>query len=239
MKTVKNPRQVALVAALGLCAGVSGCSWVSAILAETPTLPPVEAAPRASAMVRTADGIRFVGATQATPAAVALPPQLAQPSRFIAETTTVAAPPPKAEAAPVALVARVDSPTPKVAAAPQPPHEGTPESDLLRRLESWRQSWESGRFESYQRFYDGAFRGASSSRAAWESGRKDKLGAANISVKLSDVRTTAVGPDEVRVDFVQQYASARHRDTGHKTMTLRRDPQRGWVIVEESWRSKA
>ncbi len=223
------PQRLALAGALIACFGASGCSWLSAVLAETPTLAPVDAVPRAQVIARVGDTIQLSAGTGQAQAngPIALPQVLAQPSRHVAEK---AAPAPDPKVAAAALAA---------ATAATGPFEGSAESDLLRRLESWRQSWESGRFESYSRFYDGAFRGAASSRAAWESARKERLGAARISVKFSDLRTTAVGPDEVRVEFVQQYASAKHRDTGHKTVTLRRDAARGWVIVEESWRSRA
>jgi hypothetical protein len=250
MKTVNKPRQVALVVALGLCAGVSGCSWISAILAETPTLPPVDAAPRAQLIAKVGDDIQLAASKESVKGtdAIELPQVLAQPSRHVAEKTTAA---PAVQASPDAAAAAATAIAAAAAAAPEAKrapaaapavavaYEGTPESDLLRRLESWRQAWESGRFEAYQRFYDGGFRGASTTRAAWESGRKARLGAPNISVRMSDVRTTVVGPDEVRVEFLQQYASAKHRDKGHKTMTLRRDPQKGWVIVEENWRESA
>lgn len=155
------------------------------------------------------------------PAAAAV---IAPPTRAVAPSTPATAP--ETTIRPIG-----PSPAPTASAATPAPNT---EAALRKMLDEWRGAWARGDADAYLKFYDVQFKGAAPSRAAWESQRRQRLANRNIDLHLTDVRVVRSTAEEAELQFMQQYRSANHTDSGVKNVKLRRFGAE-WKIVSEAW----
>jgi murein L,D-transpeptidase YafK len=122
----------------------------------------------------------------------------------------------------------IDADTLKQQAAPQR------EQEVSHALQAWKLAWELGEADTYLAFYDPRFHGEAPTRAQWEKQRRARLAHAKIALRMENLRIRVLSDSEAEVRFVQHYASAGHRDVGHKRMRLQRHAG-AWRITEERW----
>ena len=109
-----------------------------------------------------------------------------------------------------------------------------PEQEARTLLEQWRLAWANRDADGYLGFYDPAFAPKGQSRSQWASARRAKLaGQSEISIDIRDIQVTHVNEQQMRVSFLQDYASGSYREVARaKTLQLQRGPK-GWLIIGE------
>jgi hypothetical protein len=110
-------------------------------------------------------------------------------------------------------------------------------AEIEQAVQAWKLSWELGEADTYLRFYDPGFKGDAPSRQQWERQRRARLARKDIGVRFDQLRTRMLGENEAEVQFVQHYASGRHRDVGDKRLHLKR-VNGAWRITQESWKAR-
>ncbi|MGB0213651.1 L,D-transpeptidase Cds6 family protein, partial [Algiphilus sp.] len=71
------------------------------------------------------------------------------------------------------------------------------------------------------------------SRDAWESQRRDRVGAPDtITVRIRDPEIQIVDAERARVVFTQEYDSDSYSDVTNKVLDMRRVGDR-WLIIRE------
>ncbi|MDL2267835.1 hypothetical protein LJC46_07615 [Desulfovibrio sp. OttesenSCG-928-G15] len=163
----------------------------------------------------------------ATPAEQATPSEPASPSEPAVPVTAdipaePAGPLPNSEAKPVSGAVPVD-----LSAA---------QAEVKRRIESWRQAWQSADVDAYMKFYaDDATQGVRGSSKAIRF-HKERVwpNFTPARVELADIACT-VKNSEVVATMKQRYAdSAGKEDYGMKTLTF--ELRNGvWLITREEW----
>ena len=141
--------------------------------------------------------------------------------------------------APVFVGARpaVATPSGKAATAPasqSPKSSGSLESELSDRLTAWAEAWSSGDVARYLSFYSAEFVPENGlSRESWERQRRQRIAPEKaIRVEIEKPVITVIGPNEVRVEFRQNYSSGALADLSDKTLEFRKTGGR-WSIVRE------
>jgi murein L,D-transpeptidase YafK len=139
------------------------------------------------------------------------------------------------------LLAAAATSLPLAAAAAPAPAQPQSEAQYAERvaevkqaLEAWRLAWELGDFKSYTRLYHSSFKGTARSHKQWEQQRRARLGRKDIAVKIENLEARPLGDSEMEVRFVQHYTAGAHKDSGTKTMKLKRE-NGAWRITQESW----
>ena len=154
-------------------------------------------------------------------------PPMAEPQARIispAPVTAPAVPAPVAEAAPV---------------APTPPAKSH-EDQGRERLEAWRQAWSSRDSEAYLSHYSPDFAPADGlKRADWAAARRKNLASrTDISVQIRDLHIERLADNQMKLVFLQDYASGKYRENAQpKTLLLVLQDAR-WLIVGE-WQGGA
>ncbi|NJM32604.1 MAG: outer membrane protein assembly factor BamE [Limnobacter sp.] len=133
-----------------------------------------------------------------------------------------------------AAMPKIATPEPAKAAS-APGDNAVSISDLLN---DWAAAWSAKDVNRYLSFYAENFKNGKQSREAWEKQRKSRLSNKDyISVSLSDVQIDIQSDVLAEVHFTQQYASNRFKETGTKTLTLRKVSGQ-WKIQKEDFRKK-
>ena len=109
---------------------------------------------------------------------------------------------------------------------------------LKTLVDSWLTSWKNEDIDSYMQSYHpedfvDSFRGnynqfKSYKRSVFAAPGAPQIDLTNLSILLSK--------DYAVVTFLQNYQSNTIKDTGHKTLYLKRDDYYNWKIVFENWR---
>lgn len=134
---------------------------------------------------------------------------------------------------------------PRPAAGPDPPAApggpaavgDAPEPDYAAAeaaVRSWAAAWSEKRAGDYLAAYSARYQPPDGlGRGEWESRRRNRIRRpAMIQVTLGAMSRTALGPDRVRLSFVQGYETPTYSDTVVKTLELALEPG-GWKIVAE------
>lgn len=121
------------------------------------------------------------------------------------------------------------STAPVAAAAPQV--GAADESARVRELvERWRQAWMTRDASAYLKFYSPEFvptRGQS--RVQWEAARRKALSRpAGIEIKVSALRIERLSDDQIRVDFLQDYAAGKYSEVAQPKSLI-------WVLSGTQW----
>jgi hypothetical protein len=106
------------------------------------------------------------------------------------------------------------------------------EEEVRTLLNKWIQSWESGEINHYSSFYDSDFHSKGVDLNAWISHKarvfkKSK----DIKITMDDLRISVNG-DKAAATFIQNYQSSINRDSGKKTLDLRK-VNNEWKIFNE------
>jgi hypothetical protein len=107
-------------------------------------------------------------------------------------------------------------------------------------IEGWRLAWQSRDAEAYLRYYGPNFVPPNGlTRAAWNIARQRNLSSrSSISVGVKDLRVERLGPNQIKLAFLQDYASGAYQENAKlKTMLLERHGKK-WFIVGE-WQGDA
>lgn len=106
------------------------------------------------------------------------------------------------------------------------------EEEVRNVLNTWIQSWESAEINHYSSFYDADFHSKGMDLNAWTS-HKAKVfqKSKNIKITMDDLKISVDG-DKAKATFIQNYSSSINRDSGKKTMTLRKINNE-WKIFSE------
>ncbi|HNV60208.1 MAG TPA: nuclear transport factor 2 family protein [Rhodoferax sp.] len=109
-----------------------------------------------------------------------------------------------------------------------------PEQEARALLEQWRQAWANRDADTYLSYYDPAFAPTGQSHNQWAAARRAKLaGQSEISIHIRDIQVTPINAQQMRVSFLQDYASGKYKEVARtKTLQLQRGPK-GWLIIGE------
>ena len=121
------------------------------------------------------------------------------------------------------------------AEAPVVAVEPAPEPGPADLVEEWARAWSEQRVDDYLATYSAGFEpDGGLGREAWQEQRRARLLAPRwIEVGLAFVEMEEIGPDRVRVRFVQEYESDSFHDVVRKFLDLGREAD-GWKILRES-----
>jgi len=142
----------------------------------------------------------------------------------IAAPVTPAALPPVAEATP--------------AAVPRPAKSS--DDQAREQLEAWRQAWSNRDSDAYLSHYSPDFAPADGQkRADWAASRRKNLASrSEISVQIRDLHIEHIDDKQMKLLFLQDYASGKYRENSQpKTLLLALQDAR-WLIVGE-WQGDA
>ncbi len=145
-----------------------------------------------------------------------------------------------AETRPADLPVAVETPAvlPPVAAE-VPPAQNTADADqaqIEERIQAWALAWEQKRITDYYSFYVADFRGDYASHAAWRKQRNDRImGAADIRIRLDELKVELQDAENAVAGFRQTYQSASLTDVGIKTLRLKKVGG-VWLIAVEQFR---
>ncbi|MCP4202547.1 MAG: TIGR02266 family protein, partial [bacterium] len=110
--------------------------------------------------------------------------------------------------------------------APEPASAGSPPlgsayAGVRQALGDWSAAWSAQDVDSYLAMYSRSYRPASSSRAAWEALRRERLTAPEfVKVSISRLDMVRVRDDLVEATFFQNYRSSDFSDSVQKVVEL-------------------
>ena len=111
--------------------------------------------------------------------------------------------------------------------------QGASDQEILDTLQSWITAWTSKSLPDYYAHYTKDFTGGLPTRAAWESQRKLKIAKfGGITLTLVDVVISQSSQTTATVSFKQNYASGNYKDSGQKTLEMKKMQGR-WLISQE------
>jgi len=114
-----------------------------------------------------------------------------------------------------------------------PSGQGASDQLILDTLQSWITAWTSKNLPDYYAHYTKDFTGGLPTRAAWEAQRKMKIAkVGGITLTLVDVVISQSSETTATVSFKQNYASGNYKDTGQKTLEMKKIQGR-WLISQE------
>ena len=114
-----------------------------------------------------------------------------------------------------------------------PSGQGASDQVILDTLQSWITAWTSKNLPDYYAHYTKDFTGGLPTRAAWEAQRKMKIAkVGGITLTLVDVVISQSSETTATVSFKQNYASGNYKDTGQKTLEMKKIQGR-WLISQE------
>jgi tetratricopeptide (TPR) repeat protein len=128
--------------------------------------------------------------------------------------------------------AAVEKPAADKPAAAKPAADAS--AEVLAAVNGWAQAWARRDADSYLSYYAADFKvPGKESRAAWEKGRRARLGAAKtIKVGIGSPKVTMSGGNAASVVFQQNYQSDTFKSSGRKTLVMAKSDG-GWKIREE------
>ncbi|AOW14379.1 hypothetical protein LPB72_03445 [Hydrogenophaga crassostreae] len=154
---------------------------------------------------------------------------------MVASSPQPVEPAPPAEAVSATAVNTSEPAVAAVAAEPAKPL--LPLKDQVEAaVETWRQAWSKRDMKTYLGAYSEAFTPqAGMSRADWTASRYRNVGGRkSIDVQISDLQIEALGDDQARAHFLQDYTSGSTREKQlPKTLDLVRNADEQWRIVGE------
>ena len=113
--------------------------------------------------------------------------------------------------------------------------EINPADIVVSNLLNWVKSWENQNTPLYFSFYSKNFKDPKRSRSEWETYRRKSIKKSlNISLQVSNIKTSLTKNNKIRTTFVQQYKSNKFSDIGLKELVWEKDHKR-WKIIKESW----
>lgn len=116
-----------------------------------------------------------------------------------------------------------------------PPQAAAPDAEALALIERWRNAWSSRDVETYLGCYGTDFTPADGRVPSdWAAARrKNLLSRHDISVQVRAVRIIPIDDRQVKIVFLQDYASGSYREIAQeKTLLLRRNGGQ-WQIAGE------
>ena len=107
------------------------------------------------------------------------------------------------------------------------------ETEKIRNLiTNWIKSWEEGYFNSYRTFYTADFESKGKNLEAWISYKTDVHNKSkNIKISMDNLQISFKGNKATAV-FIQHYSSSIVKDSGKKTLELRKE-NNDWKIYRE------
>lgn len=102
-------------------------------------------------------------------------------------------------------------------------------------VERWRQAWAGRDVDAYLACYSPDFKAANGQpRTAWAEARRKRLSSqSDISLRVHDIRVERIDDDQLKVEFLQDYASGTYRESARpKTLLLAREDA-AWRIAGE------
>jgi hypothetical protein len=117
-------------------------------------------------------------------------------------------------------------------AAPQ----GDAQVAIAKTVEAWANAWRTKNANAYLNFYSAKFKPEGMSKKAWETQRKQRVGAnlAEITLTLDKMSITA-DAKKATATFAQHYASGKYSDDVMKVLSFE-NVNGQWLIVKESAR---
>ena len=102
-------------------------------------------------------------------------------------------------------------------------------------LNKWVKAWETQDLDNYLSFYSKNFKGKENTHEAWKVSRENALVGKNkhISISLHSIQTQK-NKNLIEINFIQDYSSNKHSDTGVKELTLEKN-KNDWKIIKETW----
>ena len=102
-------------------------------------------------------------------------------------------------------------------------------------INKWVKAWETQDLDNYLSFYSKNFKGKENTHEAWKVSRENALVGKNkhISISLHSIQTKN-NKNLIEINFIQDYSSNKHSDTGVKELTLEKN-KNDWKIVKETW----
>lgn len=107
-----------------------------------------------------------------------------------------------------------------------------PQEDVQNLIDQWLNSWKSGDMEAYRRCYAIDFRGKGKDLNAWISYKANtQKKSKNINIAIDHLQVSQKGNNATAV-FIQSYSSSIVKDSGRKTLALRKINDE-WKIYRE------
>ena len=102
-------------------------------------------------------------------------------------------------------------------------------------LNKWVKAWESQDIDKYLSLYSINFKGNENNHKDWKLSRERAFTGKNkhISINLRSIKTQA-NKNVIEINFIQDYSSNKHSDTGIKELILLKNKD-DWKIVKETW----
>jgi len=102
-------------------------------------------------------------------------------------------------------------------------------------LNKWVKAWESQDIDKYLSLYSNNFKGNENNHKDWKLSRESAFTGKNkhISINLRSIQTQA-NKNVIEINFIQDYRSNNHSDTGVKELILLKNKD-DWKIVKETW----
>ncbi len=123
-------------------------------------------------------------------------------------------------------------------AAPAAPAARDESDDALIRksLAGWRAAWEARAIAAYSTYYSDTFSYKGGGKRDWIKSKQKKFNKSGIiEVIIKEIDISVSGRTAV-ASFTQHFKSAKYKDVGIKTLTMRKTDD-GWKIESESWRA--
>ena len=102
-------------------------------------------------------------------------------------------------------------------------------------IEGWRRAWEQRNVETYLGYYGAQFVPVNGQKLlVWSKARQQNMSSrSSISVGIKDIRVERIGVDQIKVSFLQDYASGTYQESARpKTLLLERTGKE-WQISGE------
>ena len=102
-------------------------------------------------------------------------------------------------------------------------------------LNKWVKAWESQDIDKYLSLYSNNFKGNENNHKDWKLSRERAFTGKkkHISINLRSIQTQA-NKNVIEINFIQDYSSNNHSDTGVKELILLKNKD-DWKIVKETW----
>lgn len=136
-----------------------------------------------------------------------------------------------------ASIAAPAAPLPSVPAAdtvPTTPADAATTQNATSVVDAWAAAWSAKDLAAYFAIYAPSFEPEGGiGRGSWEIQRRERINRAqSISVRALSPEVVRMGPDRVRVTFIQQYESDTFSDKVSKSLELQQAGA-SWLIVRE------
>jgi ketosteroid isomerase-like protein len=102
-------------------------------------------------------------------------------------------------------------------------------------LKKWVKAWETQNVDKYLSFYSESFKGKNNTHRDWKISRERALvgESKDISINLHSIQAQK-SKNIIEINFIQDYSSSNHSDTGVKELVLEKNKD-DWKIIKETW----